>query len=134
VSDEPPRRLRVNPVLCRGFGYCAEIVPELISRDDWGYPILNPDAIDADGLLHLARKAVAVCPQVALLLEELAPISIDWAPGYSRERPRSAISGVGRFTRECPDLAGLNALCRSLSNVRRMTYPVVPRPLLCWLK
>lgn len=61
-------RLRVNPVLCDGAGYCAEIVPELIGLDDWGYPIVAPDAIDDPGLLRLAERAVSRCPRVALLL------------------------------------------------------------------
>lgn len=81
MSDEPRRRLRVNPILCTGFGYCAEIVPELIARDDWGYPILKPGDIPDDRLLHLARKAVAACPQVALLLEELGHASSDSGSG-----------------------------------------------------
>jgi ferredoxin len=81
MSAERQRRLRVNPVLCTGFGYCADIVPELIARDDWGYPILKPGAIDDVRLLHLARKAVAACPQVALLIEELDQISADHTKG-----------------------------------------------------
>lgn len=63
-------RLRVNPILCEGYGYCAEIVPELITVDDWGYPIVNPKQIDSDDLLKLARRAVATCPRLALLVEE----------------------------------------------------------------
>ena len=63
-------RLRVNPTLCEGYGYCAEIVPELITVDDWGYPIVNPKQIESDDLLKLARRAVATCPRLALLVEE----------------------------------------------------------------
>ncbi len=72
MSQQTLRRLRVNPTLCTGFGYCAEIVPELIALDDWGYPIVNSKAIEVDDLLSLARRAVATCPQVALLLEEFS--------------------------------------------------------------
>ena len=72
MSPGPQRRLRVNPTLCTGFGYCGEIVPELISLDDWGFPIVNPRIIQDGDLLSLARRAAATCPQVALLLEELA--------------------------------------------------------------
>ena len=72
VSEGPQRRLRVNPTLCTGFGYCGEIVPELICLDDWGFPIVNPRTIQDGELLNLARRAAATCPQVALLLEELA--------------------------------------------------------------
>ncbi|HET7420656.1 MAG TPA: ferredoxin [Candidatus Dormibacteraeota bacterium] len=63
-------RLRVNPTLCTGYGYCAEIVPELVSVDDWGYPIVSRSDIDSDELLKLARRAVATCPRLALLIEE----------------------------------------------------------------
>ena len=64
------KRLRVNPTLCTGYGYCAEIVPELIIVDDWGYPILSFREIDSDRLLRLAERAVATCPRLALLIEE----------------------------------------------------------------
>jgi ferredoxin len=70
VSATVTRRLRVNPTLCTGYGYCAEIVPELIAVDDWGYPIVNPKPIEADGLLSLAKRAVATCPRLALVIEE----------------------------------------------------------------
>jgi ferredoxin len=73
VSEELRRRLRVNPILCNGFGYCAEIVPELISLDDWGFPIVSSRPIEDDKLLGLARRAVATCPRLALLIEETAP-------------------------------------------------------------
>jgi ferredoxin len=74
VSDEAQRRLRVNPILCNGFGYCAEIVPELISLDDWGFPIVSSRPIEDDKLLRLARRAVATCPRLALLIEETVPV------------------------------------------------------------
>jgi ferredoxin len=73
VSDNIQRRLRINPIICTGYAYCAEIVPELISLDDWGFPIVNSQVIE-DELLHLAGRAVAMCPQVALVLEELVPV------------------------------------------------------------
>jgi ferredoxin len=73
MSDNPERRLRVNPILCTGFGYCAEIVPELISLDDWGFPIVDSRPIADDRLLPLARRAVTTCPRLALLIEEKVP-------------------------------------------------------------
>lgn len=76
VSEQIDRRLRVNPILCNGFGYCAEIVPELISLDDWGFPIVSSRPIEDEDLLQLARRAVTTCPRLALLIEETvkAPI------------------------------------------------------------
>ena len=71
MSDESvERRLRVNPILCTGYGFCAEIVPELIGVDDWGFPIVSDKPIENDDLLGLARRAVATCPRLALLIEE----------------------------------------------------------------
>jgi ferredoxin len=34
-------RLRVDPIACDGRGLCAEILPELITLDDWGFPIIG---------------------------------------------------------------------------------------------
>jgi ferredoxin len=62
-----PVRLRVDPIACDAFGYCAELVPELVTLDDWGYPIV----VDRDippALLAAVRSAVAACPRRALTL------------------------------------------------------------------
>jgi ferredoxin len=63
-------RLRFDPTLCDGIGYCADILPERIRRDDWGYPIVDPRPITDPALLALARRAVATCPRVALILDD----------------------------------------------------------------
>jgi ferredoxin len=73
MSARVERRLRVNPILCTGYGYCAEIVPELIGVDDWGFPIVSTTAIEDDNLLSLAKRAVATCPRLALMIEEKVP-------------------------------------------------------------
>jgi ferredoxin len=73
VSEPARRRLRVNPILCDGYGYCAEIVPELISVDDWGFPIVSSRPIEGDNLARLAQRAVTTCPRLALVIEETAP-------------------------------------------------------------
>jgi len=61
-------RLRLDPTRCDGAGYCAEIVPELVRLDDWGYPMVEPRPIEDPGLLRLASRAVGQCPRVALAL------------------------------------------------------------------
>jgi len=38
--------------------------------DDWGYPIVDGRPIDDDRILSLARKAVATCPRLALVVVE----------------------------------------------------------------
>ena len=60
-------RLRVNPIMCEAHGMCAELLPELIRRDDWGYPIIEQAQVPPD-LEDLARKAADACPTLALLL------------------------------------------------------------------
>jgi ferredoxin len=63
------RRLRVNPIVCDAHGLCAELLPERISLDDWGYPIVDDAPVEGELEEH-ARRAVAACPTLALLLVE----------------------------------------------------------------
>lgn len=63
-----PKHLRVNPILCDAYGHCAELAPELVERDEWGYPILREGSVPKEHLAA-ARRAVAACPRLALLLE-----------------------------------------------------------------
>jgi len=60
-------RLRVDPIACDGRRLCAEILPELVTLDDWGYPIVS-DAEVPPELLDEAREAVRICPLLALRL------------------------------------------------------------------
>jgi ferredoxin len=62
------RSLAVNPTTCTGHGICAELLPELIRLDEWGYPILPAGAVPEE-LLRLAKRAVRLCPALALRLE-----------------------------------------------------------------
>jgi ferredoxin len=59
--------VRVNPIACEGHGLCAELLPERITLDEWGYPIVD-EAPLTPGLDKHAKRAVAACPRVALLL------------------------------------------------------------------
>jgi len=67
VSERARLQLQVDRIRCDGAGLCAELLPELISRDDWGYPILAPAPVPA-ALRPLARQAVDACPVLALRL------------------------------------------------------------------
>jgi ferredoxin len=60
--------LRLDPILCDGYGHCAELLPELIDLDDWGYPIVASDPLPAE-LVPAARRAVSMCPRLALALD-----------------------------------------------------------------
>lgn len=62
-------RLVVNPVACTGHGLCAELFPEWISLDDWGYPIIDPRPVPPHLEAH-ARRAISACPTLALLLRK----------------------------------------------------------------
>jgi ferredoxin len=64
-------RLRVDPIACDGRGLCAEILPELIALDDWGFPVISRHDVP-EGLLEEAREAVRLCPKLALRLETIA--------------------------------------------------------------
>jgi ferredoxin len=61
-------RLVLNPTKCVAHGLCAELFPERITLDDWGYPMIDPEPIPA-ALDDHARRAVAACPTLALILE-----------------------------------------------------------------
>jgi ferredoxin len=64
-------RLVLNPIECVAHGMCAELFPERITLDDWGYPIIDPKPIPPSLEDH-ARRAVSVCPTLALVLEREA--------------------------------------------------------------
>ncbi len=59
--------LVVNPIACAAHGLCAELFPERVSLDEWGYPVIDPKPIPSK-LQPLGRKAVSACPALALQL------------------------------------------------------------------
>jgi len=59
--------IQVNPIKCDGHGLCAELFPERISLDEWGFPIIEEGAVPASLERH-ARRAVDECPALALRL------------------------------------------------------------------
>ncbi len=61
------QEIGVDRIRCDGSGFCAEVFPEMIQLDDWGYPIVTPGAVPEPLLPH-ARRAVASCPVLALTL------------------------------------------------------------------
>jgi ferredoxin len=61
-------RLRVNPIACEAHGMCAELLPERIRLDEWGYPILDERPLSPDLIEH-ARRAAQACPTFALLIQ-----------------------------------------------------------------
>ena len=65
------RRLRLltDPTSCDGHGVCAELFPERIRLDPWGYPVVDGDDIPGDLEEH-AYRAAAACPRLALHVVE----------------------------------------------------------------
>ena len=62
-----PEKLIVNPIDCEGHGACAELLPEFIAMDEWGYPIVDSRPLPP-GLERHAKAAVSACPTLALKL------------------------------------------------------------------
>jgi len=65
------QRIAVNPIACTGHGICAEMLPELIGLDEWGYPVVADYPVP-HALAPLARRAVRLCPTLALRLEAVS--------------------------------------------------------------
>ena len=60
-------KITIDPVACEAYGYCAELLPEAVSLDEWGYPIVDDRPL-APELLHLAKRAARDCPKRAITL------------------------------------------------------------------
>jgi ferredoxin len=64
-------RLHIDWTACDGRGLCTELVPELLDRDEWGYPVprdgSKEPAVPAALETH-AKRAVTQCPRLALRL------------------------------------------------------------------
>ncbi len=82
-------RLTVDPIACDGRGLCAELLPELVRLDDWGFPVIA----DADVPARLRGEAAAVvrlCPRLALRLEQVP----QRRPAVRPEAPGSCCPGM----------------------------------------
>lgn len=62
-----PTTISLDPIACDGHGLCADLLPEMIRLDDWGYPILDRREVPP-GLMAHAQRAVTACPVLALKL------------------------------------------------------------------
>ena len=63
--------LLIDRIRCDGHGLCAELLPELIRLDDWGYPIIKSGPVPPN-LVGYARRAAEACPVLALRLARTA--------------------------------------------------------------
>jgi ferredoxin len=62
-------RLKVDMIACDGHGVCAELVPEMVGLDEWGYPIVDSTPLPENLMKH-ARRAVRLCPKLALTVAQ----------------------------------------------------------------
>jgi ferredoxin len=53
-------QMRVDWPACKAHGVCAELLPEIISLDEWGYPIVH-GTVNSE-VAVLAKAAVKACP------------------------------------------------------------------------
>lgn len=63
------RRLHVDWTRCDGRGLCTELLPRVLTRDEWGYPVVRDGSREpevARGEHADAREAVQLCPRLAL--------------------------------------------------------------------
>ena len=100
-------RLLVDPIACDGRGLCAEILPELITLDDWGFPIIR-DGDVSGRLIAEAREAVRVCPSSPS--GSKARLRQVYGPSSPRCRRPWAVAGQGL---RCPR-SGLSS-CRAVT-------------------
>jgi ferredoxin len=84
-------QLRVNPIDCAAHGLCAELLPERVTLDDWGYPIVDAAPVDEDLVAH-ARRAVAACPVFALKLELVSETGRQRANRLRRPSPNPRLA------------------------------------------
>jgi len=63
--DRESTRIEVDIIACDGQGYCAELLPERITLDEWGYPIVRDTPLTSE-LMDDANRAVRTCPVNAL--------------------------------------------------------------------
>ena len=65
------QRLAIDWTRCDGRGLCSELLPEVLTPDDWGYPLSRTGErrpVVPRSLRPMAEQAVLDCPRLALLL------------------------------------------------------------------
>jgi ferredoxin len=70
--------LHLDWTACAGHGQCAELLPELLDRDELGYPLARAGGQTRDlaipvELTSHAERAVSGCPRLALRLMKDRP-------------------------------------------------------------
>jgi len=80
TRDDAPARLHIDWTQCDGRGLCVELLPGLLTADDWGYPLVrdasatNKSTVPIPAAeLDAAAQAVKLCPRLALTLHLRQP-------------------------------------------------------------
>jgi ferredoxin len=98
----PAARLRVNPIACDARGLCAEVLPELIILDDWGFPLIRDEDVPP-GLRREAAEAVRLCPKLALRLVSQARATA--RPRRASAQTPAPARWLVHLDHSCPDAA-----------------------------
>lgn len=61
-------RLVIDWTRCTGHGMCAELLPEIVEMDEWGYPVVAEGPVPP-ALERHATAARTACPALAVRLE-----------------------------------------------------------------
>lgn len=88
TPPKPTARLHIDWTRCDGRGLCSELLPRLLDRDEWGYPIIRDGSREPavpSSALSEARVAVNLCPKLALSL-----ITPSTTPSRPSKRSRSS--------------------------------------------
>ncbi len=71
---------------CDARGMCAELLPELVFADPWGYPLIPDERIPAHLEEH-ARRAARLCPRLAISLRNVSPPAPEARPHRTQWTP-----------------------------------------------
>jgi ferredoxin len=86
--------IEIDPIKCEAHGLCAELLPERITLDEWGYPLIDQAPVPP-GLEDLARRAVSACPTLALRLRASQNVNVDDQRRRAAQRgPAAARNGA----------------------------------------
>ena len=104
MTKKARQHLDVDPIACSGHGVCAELFPDWVRLDDWGYPIIKAEVIP-DEAIGDARWAVSNCPTLALKLRRAgveAQRAQAQSPGRVSPRRDRRSTGPPRLTHGYP--------------------------------
>lgn len=59
--------LDIDWTACQAHGLCAELLPDHMDLDEWGYPVFEKGPVPRAALKR-AKRAAADCPVLALKL------------------------------------------------------------------